>query len=261
VTFLIGIAIALSSILLSVFHLHQSVTAYFDDVAVFVVLGGTCAVSVITLPWELSNEVLRSLRGLFQLSPVSRKDTIRAAIDALAHYQQRGTTPDISVPGLAGDVLRDGFELISLGFETQSIQAILQTRIDEHAAAYERVANSVRSLSKYPPAFGLVGTVLGLVSLMRAISDGMSSQETGIRMAVALVSTLYGLLIANLLINPAGETILKNAIEDGKCGEIALQAIVLAAERNSILEAQELLNSYVGAKKRISIFDGAKEAA
>lgn len=53
-----------------------------------------------------------------------------------------------------------------------------------------------------------MGTVLGLVNLMRGISAGLDAKDTGVQMAVALVATFYGLIFANLIVNPAGEAIL-----------------------------------------------------
>jgi chemotaxis protein MotA len=123
-----------------------------------------------------------------------------------------------------------------------------------------RVSGAIRSLAKYPPAFGLVGTVLGLVSLMRAISQGTNSSEAGLRMAVALVATLYGLLTANLFLNPAGERVSVHTAEEKKAAEIAMQAVLLAADSVSLLEAQEVLNSYVRPDQRVDVFGNAGTA-
>jgi chemotaxis protein MotA len=153
--------------------------------------------------------------------------------------------------------MTDGTELIALGFDHSKIHSILSERIYQWGERKQRVANSIRSLAKYPPAFGLVGTVLGLVSLMRSISDGASSSEAGVRMAVALVATLYGLLTANLILNPAGENILKSVNEEKKAAEIALEAILMAAQGVNLLEAQEVLNSHVGPDDRINILGSA----
>jgi chemotaxis protein MotA len=111
----------------------------------------------------------------------------------------------------------------------------------------------------------LVGTVLGLVSLMRALADSQGAQETGLRMAVALVATLYGLLLSNLVINPAGEQVSRLASEVKKDSGIALQGILLASERTSLLESQELLNCFVSPEFKVNFLsfggDSAAQAA
>jgi chemotaxis protein MotA len=257
----LGLIIAFVSIALSIFHLRQSVLSYFDVVALLVVFGGTTAIAVITFPWECRTELKKSLKDLFTSRKRNPHELMSECMSIIQVARAGGAFPEFRTEGPAGDLLRDGAELLTLGFSPDKIEIILGERIRQASDRAHRVANAFRSLSKYPPAFGLVGTVLGLVSLMRTISDGGNSQETGLRMAVALVATLYGLLVSNLVINPAGEHILKFSMEDEKDGEIALQAILLASERSSLLEAQEMLNSYVDRKYRINILGGSADGA
>jgi chemotaxis protein MotA len=163
-------------------------------------------------------------------------------------------------PSIIGQTMIDGVELIGLGFNEEKIEMILEERLFQWNERKTKVANAIRSLAKYPPAFGLVGTVLGLVSLMRAISDGASSSEAGFRMAVALVATLYGLLTANLVLNPAGENVLKSTSEERHAAELALQAVLLAAKGVNLLEAQEMLNSFVAPEERINILGSTRDS-
>ncbi len=79
-------------------------------------------------------------------------------------------------------------------------------------------------------------------------------------MAIALVATLYGLLMANLLINPAGEAIEKIVNEEEKSGTLAIQSIMLIAQGSNLLQAQEVLNSYVSVDERVNILQGEASA-
>jgi chemotaxis protein MotA len=72
-------------------------------------------------------------------------------------------------------------------------------------------------------------------------------------MAIALVATFYGLLIANLLVNPAGELILKKAQEEEELAEIAIQTLLLMNSKASQLEALETINSYVPLHERADV--------
>ncbi len=251
--YLSGLLIAFVSIVFSIIHLRQSASNYIDPVGIAVVFGGTIAVAVMVLPWEMHREIREAFRNLFSSKKADHKvlnfecfEMIRTLQGGSTQFEPKDTTA-------AGQILRDGAELISLGFDPDKVHTILEERIYQWAERKQKIANSLRSLSKYPPAFGLVGTVLGLVSLMNAISAGASSTEAGVRMAVALVATLYGLIVANLILNPAGENVLKAALEEKKGAELALQAVLLAAKKVSLLEAQEVLNSFVAPADRINI--------
>jgi chemotaxis protein MotA len=258
--FFTGLAIAATSMLVAILHLKQALSYYYDFVGLVTVFGGTIAVAVITLPWEYRHELRRAMREL--LGRTKRIEAKPFLVECLNFVRAPGGyLAQGAELSLGQEVLRDGAELIGLGLGAEKIQVILEERIHRSCERSIRVANGFRSLAKYPPAFGLAGTVLGLVSLMRAVSDGAGANETGVRMAVALTATFYGLLLANLVINPAGELVMKNVTEEKKQAELALQAVLLAADRSSFLEAQEMLNSYVGVRDRVNLLSEAAEAA
>ncbi|MBU6153329.1 MAG: MotA/TolQ/ExbB proton channel family protein [Bdellovibrionales bacterium] len=258
--FITGIIISFVAITFSIFHLKQDFSNYVDPVGVIVVLGGTLAVATIIFPWQDLEEIKLAVRVLFRGTSIDLKVLNRHCFNLIQSALEGQPKFDLEkAETLAHRTLQDGAELIQLGFPTEKIRSILEERIFQSCERKIKIANVVRSLSKYPPAFGLVGTVLGLMSLMRSISEGASSTETGLRMAVALVATLYGLLVANLVINPAGENLLKRALEEKKASELAHQAVILASLRTNLLESQETLNSFVPKRDRLNLFSDGIE--
>ena len=251
--FWLSIFVALGAVAGSIVHLNQAASTYYDAVALFVVFGGTLAVSISTLPWENRSEIVYALRSLLKAPRTQWSKIIEDGIQMVRLKGNSQASGLLSARGMARFVYLDGIELISLGFDPETIEVILTERIHQRTARRTKVANAIRGLSKYPPAFGLVGTVLTLVSLMRSIAGGATSQQAGVTMAVALVATLYGLLTANLFINPAGERILNRAQFETKEGELALQAVLLAARGTPLLQAQEFLNSFVPDESRVNV--------
>lgn len=252
--FIVGFLIATLSLVASIYHLGQTAASYYDFVGVTMVLGGTIAVAVIMMPWQLKKEIKYRLTQLIVKKDVPHKDLLEDCVEYCHQLSKGNYGFQVTVEGTHGKILKDGAELIQLGFKPENIESVLKERLYQHVERAKTVGSTFKSLAKYPPAFGLAGTVLGLVHLMRGVSDGMSPQETGVRMAIALVATFYGLLVANLLVSPVGEAIFKNATEDEKLGEIALQTVLLAAERVNLLETQEMLNSYVDESDRVDMF-------
>jgi chemotaxis protein MotA len=126
---------------------------------------------------------------------------------------------------------------------------VLSFRFEGYAKRINMLSNWFRRGSKYPPAFGLAGTVLGLIHLMRGISAGIDTKETGIRMAVALVATFYGLLISNLLLNPIGEWLYEEVQRDEIKAEASLRTIALILDNANVVEAHEMLGSFLGGEK------------
>ena len=260
--FLFGLVIAVRSLFAAALHLNQEAKHFWDFVAFACVMGGTVAVAVMTIPWQYRRLVGAAALSLFRGSSKEDGAIVVESIDFM-RAMQNGTVDFAPSTSVAGEILRDGMELVSLGFTKEKIHTILEERILQSFERSQKVANSIRALAKYPPAFGLAGTVLGLVTLMRKVSEGADAKQTGILMAIALMATFYGLLVSNLLINPAGEFLVKNALADRKKAEIALHSILLYLEGASLLEAQEVLNCYVTKESRVNVVavDSTAEAA
>lgn len=257
--YVLGLVLGLLALRVSLFFLDQSVAMYFDDVALVMVFGGTLAVAVIAAPWHHLREMRRTILSII----FGRSATHGAVIEAgLRFIQSRDVPRGVASSNVAGEILRDGQELLGLNFTTQEIENILQERLYQAIEKQRQIADYFHSLAKYPPAFGLVGTVLGLVNLMRAITEGMDPRQTGVKMALALVATLYGLIVANFIVAPIGEAITKRVSLEQFHAEIALQSVLLAADRVSLLKSQEMLNSYVSKQQRVNIISKlVKDAA
>ena len=253
-SYVIALVLAFISFAVSIHHLHQGFSNYFDFVGLLVVCVGTLSVGVVLFPWRQMDSFQQLIKSSFGPLETKSKILVQDGYQLVVMSQSQTTFQfKTQAMGLPGQLLMDGAELLQLGLSKESIENILVQRTLHSLERMRQFVNIFRSLSKYPPAFGLVGTVLGLVSLMRAISEGAGSSETGLRMSVALVATLYGLLLANLIVNPFSEFINKRIQEIENLSEIAIQAVMLASDTSrSTVESRELLNSYVDASSRLS---------
>lgn len=247
-----GFLLSLCTIYYSLSLLNQSTALYYDLVALSMVAGGTFCVFLMTFP-------VRHLPGLFRLvfsrTPRGLDAELVAQFVNLARLAQ-------SAPGRIAVALenpavdpyvKEGIELILGGFSYEDIEMILSERLYTRRVDGEQTVNLLKSLSKYPPAFGLMGTVLGLVSVMRSLGEGATPEETGLKMAVALVSTLYGLVLANLLLLPASEGLLSKVRERVRLDKFLIEGVLHLSERASPLLVQEALNSYLTRERRKDI--------
>lgn len=259
--FPLSIFIAGLAVFISINHLGQKIESYFDFVAFTMVLGGTLAVGVATFPWEYRRDLLYSFRMLFFKEEAKYKKVIAMCLDLIRKGPREIHALKLSRDTTYERLLLDGGDMLELAFDQEKLEQILREKLFQSARRYRRVANALRSLAKYPPAFGLAGTVLGLVNIMRGLNNGLDAKQTALEMSLALVATFYGLMVANLLINPSGELVLKKAQEEEELGEIALNTLLMLNKSTSLLEAQEVLNSLVPEEHRIDITDIESELA
>lgn len=245
--YVIGLFISTVGFYLASKHLNQDLKEYWDFVAFFVVVLGTFAVMFITFPAVPANFLFRRFFQKFFASSHSLK---RHAQICLSYVTERKTQKSQSIEV---KLLNDGMELLSLGFSREKIIELLSQRFEVYTMKINTLSAWLKRGSKYPPAFGLAGTVLGLIHLMRGISTGIDTKETGIRMAVALVATFYGLLISNLILNPLGEWLQEEIKKDQLKAEMSINSVILMLERASYVETQESLNSYLSGSEKLQV--------
>jgi chemotaxis protein MotA len=228
---------------LAIHHLNQSLSNYYDFVALTMVLGGTFSVGVVLIPWEYRTDLVRSIKALFKPEKRRYKQIVTECLNLLRLEKLPGT--EGKKEDLYLRVLSEGLELVQLGFSAEKIDRILGEKVFQSVKRVRKIGAAVKGLAKYPPAFGLMGTVLGLVNIMKHLAAATDASKLGVEMSVALVATMYGLLVANFFVQPIGELLMKKADEEEEYAEIALQAVLLFKERASLVEAHEILSAMV----------------
>lgn len=97
------------------------------------------------------------------------------------------------------DFVRDGLQLVVDGVDGAKIRERLDTNLDALADRHESAQRFFKSLAGFAPTIGMIGTVIGLVNMLQSLED---PAQLGMGMALALLTTLYGVLFANLLFVP-----------------------------------------------------------
>jgi chemotaxis protein MotA len=220
--------------------LNQGLSNFTDDVAFVVVVLGVVAVSIMTSPSLKLKQILYYLFSAFKSNTGRREDAINNGMNVVM-----GRSPSRKSKRIDQKVLLDGVELAKLGFSEEKIKTVIESRINNYIDDGITMAGWVKGLGKYPPAFGLAGTVLGLIHMMRGLAESSDPKETGLRMSIALLATLYGIVLSNIIILPLAERMKSNLAEDVNLCEISLNAIILFKRKANIIEVQEDLNAYV----------------
>jgi len=139
------------------------------------------------------------------------------------------------------------------GFEPDSIRDIMETEIHTLIQRHQLGQNLYRSWGALTPAFGMIGTLIGLVQMLSALDD---PDAIGAGMAVALLTTFYGALAANLIFNPiAGKLAIRSEAEVSRKEAIIDAVLALQAGVNPRI-LQEKLKAYLPPQERELLTDG-----
>ncbi len=130
---------------------------------------------------------------------------------------------DDSLNEVEDDFLRGGLRLVVDGTDPDVIKRILYTNLDQVESRHEDGIGIFEKWAKLAPAFGMIGTLLGLIGMMANLEDTAS---IGPNMAVALVTTLYGSIFANLILSPIQFKLEDRHKEEMQIKEIMVQGIL-----------------------------------
>lgn len=157
--------------------------------------------------------------------------------------------------GIKYDLLIDGLSLIINNFTLEEIRHNLHAKINTRQGQMALASNLFENMSKVSPGVGMIGTLLGLIAMMSKISD---PSAIGSGMALALITTLYGLLLGTLIYQPFGEKI---AIEAEKIYELdllVLEGVLALKGKKSSVHLKDIMKTYSKATAKPNSSDSKK---
>lgn len=219
---------------------------FVDGPSMFIVFGATFAATCVA--FQLNK--LGTLFKIFFLSflrgqGVNYKKLIQNIVKVSEGY--RGGESLESLLSQASDpFLREGIELLSDAvIEKEKIFEILEKRAYQMNYLRNQDTKKIKDLGKYPPAFGMMGTTIGMIVLLANLGGADAMKMIGPAMGVCLITTLYGVIVANLVFVPIGDNLEGLTRQFEVKNDIILEGLKhIALKSNPILIAEDL-NSYL----------------
>lgn len=198
---IIGIIAGIAVLGFATFFSTASAGVFFNGPGLAIVLGGTAAATFICYPMR---EVARVFQ-LFVLAMGREELPMGDYVNALVLLARDASTKgkihlEKKLPGIENEFLKDALQMVVDGYGRDEIREILDTRIQQTYDQEMASAGIYRTMSRLSPAFGIIGTLIGLIAMMQAMGGDMRS--LGPAMATALTTTLYGILLANMIFLP-----------------------------------------------------------
>jgi len=224
----IGLAIAIGAAIVGLRSTGVSLTYFLQPTGALMVLGGTIGVLLITTP---SRSLLNSLRRVATL--VTASETDRAAlIDEIvecSRQSRRGgfLALESMLPKMGNSPLRSAFELaVDIGNPAE-LRTVLETGLQMAERQGEADAKTLEVAAGFAPTLGIMGTVVGLIEVLRQFSNFSS---VGYGIGTAFVSTIYGLALANLLLLPLAHRIRARVADNFETQELIMEGVLAIAD-------------------------------
>jgi chemotaxis protein MotA len=227
---------------------------FLNGHAFLIVVGGTFSAAVLSFPMgqivKIFKVFVSKILGKQFITPQSAIAEIVALAEGVRRDEQylSKTVESIKIPFLkeAVHMFVDG------GLTEEEMDQILLKRADVHFHRYEDEAGIFRTIARFPPAFGLLGAVLGMIALMQGLGAPDSFKMIGPSMALAMVATLYGIGIANFFFVPIGENLTKLNKQDQMVRQLIVEGVSLLRKRKHPLVVEEYLKSYLLPSERMN---------
>ena len=140
--------------------------------------------------------------------------------------------------------------LIGTGYSQEEIQGFSETTIEEHYFRHLSEANILNTMASASPAFGMIGTLIGLIVMLGNMED---PSQMGPGLSVALMTTLYGVLAARFIFQPCS-TKVRQLLGIQRFREyLLLEGFMLILNKRSAFYIQDRLNSYLDRKTQFSL--------
>jgi len=230
---------------------------FIDIPSVGIVVGGTLCAVFISFPGSTVKGIVSAMKNAFFPQKYEIVEVIKMVVSFAEQARREGILAlEARTQEIDDDFLKKGIQLAVDGTEPELIKDILDTEVGFIEERHKKYIGVMEQIATLGPAFGMIGTLIGLVLMLANMSD---PSAIGPAMAVALLTTLYGSLIANLFFIPFTAKLKAYSEEEIVLKTLMLEGIMSlqAGENPRIVEWK--LSSFVDPDTRLKISDKGEE--
>ena len=218
---LAGIVIAVAGTIAGIKATGVNLVYFFQPAGALIVLGGTLGIALITTPRSSLRHCAHRVRGILRSETVVREELIEEIVSYAKVVRNKGLLSlDQLIDSTHHDFLRDTVRLAIDVENRERLQTTLETKIRLRERQGEADAKVLETAGGFAPTIGVLGTVVGLIEILRQFSN-LSAVALGI--GTAFVSTFYGLALANLVLLPAAHRIRASVAETFELEEMMVE--------------------------------------
>ncbi len=239
-----GILLIISAIIIG-----GDIHNFINIPGMMIVLGGTVATTLLTFLFSDVVAAFRSAFIVFTLEKQDPNDMVKTMIK-LCHISRRLGILELSNVKTGSRFLKKACGLIADGSNEEVIRASLRIEIDALKMRHFIVQDVFKKMGMYSPAFGMLGTLIGLVQMLSNLQD---PSTIGPAMATALLTTFYGSSLSTLFFIPIAGKLKNRTITEVINLEIMFEGAVSILEDNNPLIVYERLSSFISARLRVPL--------
>jgi chemotaxis protein MotA len=246
----LGLAGGLLLVVLAI-GLGGSASAFFNIPGLLIVVGGTFAVTTVCFTMSDVARTIAVIGSTFMSRERDPQDVSYTMLEVSDYCRKHGVLRLQGQPlqrFVKEPLLFKALSMLVEGVPEKDIADILNEDLAATTARVQRSANVLRKAAEISPAMGLIGTLIGLVQMLGNLSD---PSVIGPAMAVALLTTFYGVVLANMVFNPLAAKLERNAAEEHLIGYIYTLGTLSIIRKDPPRRLEMLLNSALPPESKV----------
>ncbi len=247
-TFL-GIVFGVGLFVVAIINSTENYMIFVSLNSVIMVLGGTFAATMISYHAKYVMRSVLSLFGIFFPQHISSKKLTQDALSVIEWSKInnkegfKAVENIIETQKITDPIIQYSKDLISTGVKGSQLRLLIEDLIESIVERQMIDANILQTMAGFAPGFGMIGTLIGLIIMLDNMGGDIANVGPGL--ALALLTTLYGVIFAQLIFKPAAEKV-RQTLEMVRYRNIILmESLVLLSEGKPSFEIQDQVNRFI----------------
>ena len=245
---IVGIILGIGSILGGILLMTPDLGMFGSVSSFAIVFGGMIASVSVAFPLQEVMKLGAAMGAVFKGSKEKLGDEVDGAVEVSETARIGVADLESKVSSIDNPFFRDGVQMVIDGMAIEELTDILSTRIDYRESRERTQADLFKNMGVMSPAWGMIGTLIGLVVMLSGFGEG-GTATLGAGMSAALITTFYGAVFANLFFLPMSAKILTRVAFHSTQQSLYLEAVRLIHQKKHPIIVREKLNSYIPPKE------------
>lgn len=250
ITTLIGILVAFGLVIISIL-MGGDGTWFVNYPSIMIVLGGTMGATLLSYPLSEVLSVFKVAKNVF----LHRSQIASELIPLIAGFAKKARQEGIlsfesQLKDIEDPFLVKGIQMAIDGMESSSIKDVMTTEIIYLEERHRLGSEIFTTMGTFSPAVGMLGTIIGLVQMLMQMKD---PSQIGAPMAIALLTTFYGTLLANLFFLPVAGKLKTRSKQEILLKQMVLEGVISIQSGDNHRIVEQKLKAFLAPKARVTI--------
>ncbi|MCH8285166.1 MotA/TolQ/ExbB proton channel family protein [candidate division KSB1 bacterium] len=248
ITTILGIAMGAAFVMITML-LAGSPMLFVSAPSVMITVGGTLSSIITSYTWKEVMNIINVLKKTLSISEESAQEIISLLVKFAERARREGILAlEKQMEEVTDVFLKNGIQLAVDGTEPELLKDIMETELFYLEERHKKGHSQIEAFATLAPAWGMIGTLIGLILMLANLSD---PDALGPGMAVALITTFYGSIMANMIFTPLQTKLKEQTKEELLMRQLMIQGILSIQSGDNPRIVEQKLNSFIAPGDRV----------